>query len=399
MPTDVPFWRSQTGAQQRILHLVLGLSHGGIDVRTFYIGPVGNTDRKLIDQRGLDVEFQSSDDRPDGIGNRIAWRMGGLANRLRKTSNNALAPLTIEDFNWPWARTAFRKSVLDYQPDFVLCQYITMAYLIDAIPKRSRSSIHTIVDTHDVLSIRAAQFKAHNYPHWIEIDQATETAALANFDTVMAITPDEQTVLQQWLPNADVMLVAHSVSPLMTAPSQPRGNEGGLIVGYLGSNNLSNVHAIENFLKVAWPKIRMSDASIRLRIGGSVCQGIESNALSTGVHLVGRLEDVATFYHDVDVMINPVAFGTGLKIKNCESIAFGKPLIATRAGMASTSSPLAAATITVDDVHGFAPAINELAEDRAQLIALQSDASIARDSLTDAVYDELIAKLTTSRSQ
>ena len=39
-----------------------------------------------------------------------------------------------------------------------------------------------------------------------------------------------------------------------------------------------------------------------------------------------------SFYLNIDVVVNPIEFGSGLKIKNVEAIAYGKPLITTPHG-------------------------------------------------------------------
>ena len=52
-----------------------------------------------------------------------------------------------------------------------------------------------------------------------------------------------------------------------------------------------------------------------------------------GIEIIGRVERLEDFYRSVDLVINPMMFGTGLKIKTVEALSFGHSIISTWAGM------------------------------------------------------------------
>ena len=72
-------------------------------------------------------------------------------------------------------------------------------------------------------------------------------------------------------------------------------------------------------------------------MAGQICNWLTENAKKLDgklakVKLIGMIDELSTFYDQVDVVINPVKFGSGLKIKNCEALAFGKPVLTTEHG-------------------------------------------------------------------
>ena len=62
--------------------------------------------------------------------------------------------------------------------------------------------------------------------------------------------------------------------------------------------------------------------------------GTISNVLpdSSEYHLLGEFDDADQIYAVADVVISPILFGTGLKIKNVEALAYAKPLVTTPVG-------------------------------------------------------------------
>jgi glycosyltransferase involved in cell wall biosynthesis len=68
------------------------------------------------------------------------------------------------------------------------------------------------------------------------------------------------------------------------------------------------------------------------------------------VELVGEMPDLADFYGRIDLAANPVQFGTGLKIKNVEAMAYGIPLITTPQGAAGMSDRACKGCIVARDL-------------------------------------------------
>ena len=430
--TDVPFWRKATGAQTRISSLVDYLSAESFVVRTFYLGQTGSDrftekDRQLIADQELDVEQQSSDQMPKSWPGKIGWYANQIRPKLSsgsRESDNAGAPpsqlrssLRLADFQWPWTSKAFCESVAQFQPDSILIEYVKLSYLIDGLDARQRNAIHCVIDTHDALHLRCEKFKQRGYQHWIEISREEEARELDKFDTVIAIQPEEAKLFEQMAPHAKTIVCGYAPESKFNSP-QPNATSGEssaandqtttniLSVGYLGSINDSNAQAIESFLVNVWLPLQQRLAhekhpaetpQIQLLIGGSICQFVtENNSTSemvanvTNIRLLGHIENIETFYQSVDVVINPVEFGTGLKIKSVEGLAFGKPLLSTPQGVVGLELPprsvaaseqlLDEAIIVCQTIGQFLPELERLARDPSQLRARKRAAQMLAKS-------------------
>ena len=422
MATHVPFWRCETGAQQRMLHLVQGIAdpsfgNKACEVRTFFVGLATDEDHAMVSMLGLDVQFQSSDQAPDGIRKRIKWHMEGTihlvrqAFRNRKTVDRVDQPMDLADFQWSWAVESFSRCVSEFEPEAIIFQYVTMSYLLDGLSEDQRSEIRCVVDTHDVLSSRQEQFEQFGFTHWIDISSEEESQQLQRFDGAMAIIDHERPTLMAMAPEVDVMTVSHSLEPITKRygiPDRPP-SDSLLRVGYFGSANHSNGHAMVKFIRKVWTTLRNQNAKIELVIGGSICYWImfheESRfsgddsmslwiELSTDkrVTLLGKVEEPWEFYRQIDVAINPVEFGTGLKIKTCEALAYGVPTVTTAHGSHAIPPETADAIRVCKSIEAMVPTLFSMSIDRKQVDQMRASArEIAESVFTNEVsYGSLV---------
>jgi glycosyltransferase involved in cell wall biosynthesis len=143
-------------------------------------------------------------------------------------------------------------------------------------------------------------------------------------------------------------------------------------IGYFGSNNGSNVDAVVGFVELAWPKIReRSKQPIELLICGTIAdaQAVQRSAEVAGVRLQRGVRSPASFYQAVDLIVNPVRFGTGLKIKTIEALAHGRPVITTTHGAQGIGAIWNDSCITVETLESMVEPILAWSSDRAALAA------------------------------
>ena len=385
MATDIPFWRRSTGAEQRIASVVRYLSSDGFEVRTFFLGqsgidPDSPREQELISGSNFDIEHRASDQPPRELRKKLAWYVEATRHQLKqwagRGSSGAGSPsgfedsvsLKLADYRWPWAISAFREAVESFRPQSIMIQYIKLGYLLEALTCQQRQEIQCIVDTHDVLHLRAQQFRKRGFQHWIEVNRDEEAKSLAEFDTILAIQPEEVELFREMAPQCRTILCGHGFEPTVLNASGRASNV--LTVGYLGSANAANAHAIQSFLEQIWQPLSATQTArrIRLVIAGGICDWLVQNSLVdleplNGVEVMGRVEGLEEFYNRVDVVINPVEFGTGLKIKNCEAIAFGKPLLTTSHGFVGMPKESSGACLVCDSPDEFSKALLEFAND------------------------------------
>lgn len=396
--TIVPFWELKTGAHQRIYSILNALQTDGHQVRVFFPATASDDARQMAMQIGVDVQFVRPDQRPASVNRSIwktlAWHVNGSLHALKKnlwpvrfgnswhldkrSGNDADSDLypdrrrttqRLKDFRWAWASTAFNDVVAEFLPHAIICEYITMAYLVQGLPDCLRQKTHCLVDTHDLLSYRQSQFSQRGQTHWIDVSPDQETEALNVFDTLIAIESEEAQQMRAMVPEKRVILVGHDVthSHRQKDDSHCRANARvacrELTVGYLGSRNASNVDAIASFLKSVVGRIK-SDSKLSFVIAGTVCDAISKTSLPPNVRMLGPVKHVDDFYHQVDAVVNPVEYGTGLKIKSIEAIAFKKPLLSTPHGW--SGSPIDG-VIVVPRLIDMVDVLQRWSDDRAAL--------------------------------
>lgn len=407
--TDIPFWRKSTGAEQRISSLVSYLTSESFVVRTFYLGQTelafNDSDRQLIRESSLDVQQKASDQPPKSFAGKIGWYVDATINQFGKrkrtsqrepdpeTESESSGPLRIEDFRWPWAFKAFAEEVKEFQPNSILLEYVKMGYLLESLSSQQRNAITCLIDTHDVLHLRCQQFRERGFPHWIEIDRDEESKVLNQFDVVVAVQPEEARLMQEMAPDSKVIICGHALGaslddsePEFEAKSNP--NKTSLIVGYIGSTNWSNAQSIDNFLDSVWkPLTSDQNDGFELIVAGSIGEVVKSKldqdeTKLTNVRIPGRVKDLFEFYDQVDIVINPVEFGTGLKIKNAEALIMGKPVLTTSHG--AIGLPESPAIAICDSSVAFQ---NEIRKFKAEP-KLLSDCSAAARKLAKTAFSD-----------
>lgn len=357
------FWRRSTGAEQRAAALIDFLQSQQHSLKTFLLAPSQTlevADQSTIAQNGLEVAIQSSDQVPRQFWKKIGWYVAATRNQYFSPHRNSDSPnsdskldtdeidntpTTLSDFRWAWALDAFRETVDTFQPDVILVEYLKLGYLLESLSSQQRDSIFCILDTHDVLHVRCHAFKEAGQSHWLEISREEESSALSKFDALIAIQSDEANLLQDLAPQSNVITCGHAprFSVADNTPQRPAENHP-LTFGFIASENAANIDGIHSFLRDVWPvSVAKLGDRIRLIIAGTICGAIDDASFDTDqVSLIGHVDMLAEFYNAVDLIVNPVQYGTGLKIKNVEALAFGKPLLTTQHGAVGLPTELLA---------------------------------------------------------
>jgi hypothetical protein len=205
----------------------------------------------------------------------------------------------------------------------VIANYVWFSAVLQAFDRDTLK----ILDTHDVFGDRHKRFiEAGMEPAWFYTTPQEEARGLARADIVMAIQGEEAETFKA-LGHEDVRVVGH----LLPQRRRRFGARAGktVSVGYLASGNPLNVSSFEAMLKGMGRK--KPAPNLRFVVAGSIC-GKLKGAIEpfASIGMIGHLDE---FYDSVDVVVNPMTMGTGLKIKSVEAIFQGLPLLASKAAM------------------------------------------------------------------
>jgi len=211
--------------------------------------------------------------------------------------------------------------------DYRVCiiEYIHMSYFLKSVPE----GVTTILDSHDIISDSNASFHTFNLPSFkFNLSREQEFKIFNLYDYVMLIAKQDYLKLGPEL-GFDRLILAPHPAQIKDRPLRPKVRR----VGFIASEYTPNVDAIKWFLENVWQSFSLG-VELELNIYGHVCSALSSNYISKfrSVKLNGFLEDLDSAYEEIDIAINPVRFGAGLKIKNVEALANGIPLITTSHG-------------------------------------------------------------------
>lgn len=113
-----------------------------------------------------------------------------------------------------------------------------------------------------------------------------------------------------------------------------RTSAGGYTFGFIGSfAHPPNLDAAIWLITEIWPRIRLAQPRSILHIAGPGSSlALSSYAGTPGLKVLDFVEDIGSFYSDVDVMLAPLRFGAGTRVKIIEAAGYGVPTISTSLG-------------------------------------------------------------------
>ncbi|WP_341676060.1 glycosyltransferase [Niveibacterium sp. SC-1] len=416
--TDNRYWREAIGSQKRITALCRHLeAHHALHV--LFLGRLSAEDAaRLQDQPrphaleadpGLQTATPVSPAAPaagpQNPGAR-AWarqvlhsmrrglrgeRTGGRRFRLQ------LHEPKLADYRRPAWAERFRNACARINPDIVLVEYARLAWLLescaDALPRGCR----TLVDTHDVQHARQILFHAENRIHDIDITATEEARVLAHADAVIAIQPEDARTLGALLPGKPVLLAPH---PQALEPQGEPAPGSPPRVGFFGSAMAPNVDAAHRLIERIWPAVVAQSPRAELHLFGSVCEALAHTPLPASVRCRGFVPDLTDAYAQLHVVLNPVGYGGGLKIKSVEALCHARPLVSSAVGAQGLESGAGSAYLLCEEDAGFIAAILALIDDetaRARL-AQAALAYAAAHFSPEHAFDEIDQFIATSGS-
>lgn len=241
---------------------------------------------------------------------------------------------------------------------FVIVEYLWMAPAVQRLP----STVKKIIDTHDIQSERFLIHKNNGQIYPFEITQKQEIQLLSAFDCILAIQKREAEHFQRWLPLKKVLHVGLSLP--VVEYSNVVSDSAVVTVLFVGTNTSANIEGLRTFLDNIWPDVLgNSPVRVNFNIAGNVCHAFKNEY--PNVNWLGFVAELEELYHSADIVVNPVWYGTGLKIKTVEAISYKKALITTAIGVEGMSEP-----------HGACLVVESVTVFRRVLINLISDATL-----------------------
>ena len=163
-------------------------------------------------------------------------------------------------------------------------------------------------------------------------------------------------------------------------------------IGFVASGWIANVHAMKWFLEDIWPLVHRP--GLTFEIHGHICRLLTDISVP-GLVLKGYGEDLDAVYGSIDIVINPIRAGAGLKIKSVEALGNGLPLVTTTEGARGLPASEMPCLLIADDTAAFAAHLVDLIEDvdLRQNLAQSAYEYARRHFAAEACYGSLLAEI------
>lgn len=249
-----------------------------------------------------------------------------------------------------------------------------------------------ILDTHDRFTDRYKLYiKDHKPYRWFSVSGDDEKRAMMRADVIVAIQEEEGDIFKSMLGGQrSVRVIGHQTELKKLPLSNPK------TMLFLASGNPLNIRTINYFVEEILPIVRCEIHDAELIIAGSVCQHLQWE--DDGVKTIGMVDTLDSAYAMADIVINPIKWGTGLKIKCVEALAYRRVLVTSSNGAAGLDSGDNNHFIIADEPEVCAQAIIRLMTDEAQRIQIADSGYAYVQRLNQAISREIESVLNFRKS-
>lgn len=281
--TDVDFWQGGSGNRVRIARLIEYLS-GYVNIKVIYTA-----------DSPLPKVYTHAD--ITAIGRRKAGSPGYCKDLMKSI----------------FKKRTYKACIIEY---------VHNSYFLNYIPE----SVVTILDIHDIQSEKTQSYRAFNLNNSFNpIPREKEYRLFRAFKYILLICDSDFDLLKGVVDERKLIVTPH---PPQVMHQEIR--EKASVIGFVGSEYTPNIDAAQTFLTTVWPNI-CQEEEVRFHIYGNVRLGLPPSN-DPRINFKGFVQDINAIYREVDIIVNPVRFGAGLKIKNVEALGFGLPLLTTAHG-------------------------------------------------------------------
>lgn len=189
-----------------------------------------------------------------------------------------------------------------------------------------------------------------------------ERRIATTWDAVSVCSDDDMRVLADAQAHARVHTVPNVVERPVLAHVAAKERFTVLFVGNLSFG--PNSHGLQLFIDRAWPLVRRAIPNIRMQVVGlNPNAALRARIEGAGIELCADVPSVEPYYEQADVVIAPIMFGGGTRVKILEAMAFGRPVVSTSVGAEGLHCESGTHLLIADDMNEFAAAIVRLSSD------------------------------------
>lgn len=260
--------------------------------------------------------------------------------------------------------------------DYVLVNYVWLSKAFDCFP----GHVAKILETHDVFTDRDRIFTDIGLkPEFFYCEAAEEQKGLSRADLLIALQDKDRDALHA-IAKVPTVVIPHLGEGEAVARRQEERPSHEIVLGLLGVANTVNVTAFTKFCNVLLASPIAHD--FKILVAGSVGKHLPDGL---NIKRLGFVPDLADFFADIDLFVNPVERSTGQKIKLADAIACEVPFISTENG--SEGLGATCPSHIFPDIEALIGDMAYLPSNRESLVALRVQTQLLKKALIDKRAD------------
>jgi glycosyltransferase involved in cell wall biosynthesis len=321
------------GGALRIINLALSLSrYAEVNLLTY---SASDREAYLLDQWGMrsqvrvySVQRPARRNRLTRAWHKLAWDyawylFGDVPGAARFNARPVFA-------------AALDRVLLHEQPDVIIWEYWHMASFVERARRIAPQAIQ-MLDQIDVegrrlqRQMQIAHGVRSRWAKWIaprvrdyELDRQRRV------DAVITISAGDADFVQRRAPRLERPHVLSMGLMLDAYPQLDSGDSKRVLFFYGSLQHAPNADALHFLMHDIYPLLRRRHPEVTLDVMGAHAPA--SVARSAGVRAIDFQTDMKPFLNDAAVVLAPLRFGAGLKIKVLEAMAYGKTVVTTPVG-------------------------------------------------------------------
>lgn len=286
------------------------------------------------------------------------WRIG--TTDAPKLSNKALADIAAQ--------------LPISEVDTVVAVRIPMATIAQSLMDRGHlKAVYAVADYDDIMSRSRRAERATLASGGGKVSQLVSQLQLLslerqegeiarNWDAISLCSDDDVAVMRKSVKTSSLILKVPNVVERPLLRPEPAGPGRILFVGNLTFK--PNVHGLAKFLEEAWPIIKRERPDVRFDVVGmNPAPELAELVRSSGASLHANVPSVEPHYAAAHVVIAPIFFGSGTRVKILEAMAFGRVVVSTKAGAEGLVLQSGTDVVIADEMAEFASSVISLIDD------------------------------------
>jgi O-antigen biosynthesis protein len=313
---------------------------------------------KLLNDIGCSVDFVPNDRiTPEDI--------------IAEMASNGVCVWTSSQFRTP---PHFLRSNAKKYTHIIVSRHYVLEQWIELIKKYAPDAklIFDSVDLHGIREQREASLNSsQSLVTEAKKTLAKELELINQSNETWVVSDEEDRFLKSLSLTAPHRIIStvHSVAPGRNSYRHRSG-----IIFVANFRHLPNADGIRWFAEEVWPLVKTENNMLELNVVGDYMKEELKADLknSTGIHLLGPVDNLDELLNEHRMTIAPLRFGAGVKGKITQSLAHGLPVVTTSIG--AEGIPEAEKAMLIEDgPDAFANAICELYQNEEKWRALQSE--------------------------